>query len=294
MADKEWVPPPRIEDLYARTNGNQFAGINQPTAGVRREAALESGSEALQLYSLATPNGWKVGILLEELQAAYDAHVVNIGAGEQFTSGFVGVNPNSKIPALIDQDGPNGKAIAIMESGAIMLYLAEKYQRFIPNDARERCECLQWLFWQVGGQGPMTGNFGHFKVYAPPGEVEARDYGVARYGMEVQRLCSVLELHLAGHGDFSGNPNLRSAGPRDFLVGETYTIADMACFPWAYMLWGRGYNRPGQPDAKDFLGLERYPNLKAWVDRIAQRPAVQRGIRVCNGSPKPWMKDSKL
>eukprot|EP00435_Cladocopium_sp_Y103_P042764 s872_g11.t2 len=266
----------------------------------------ESTNGALQrlwLYSLATPNGWKVGILLEELDVAYDAHVVNIGAGEQFSSGFVGANPNSKIPALIDHDGPKGKAIAIMErhsgtilmdskgrcsnaladrdgeSGAIMLYLAEKHQRFIPTDARERCECLQWLFWQVAGQGPMTGNFGHFKVYAPDHEVEARDYGVARYGMEVQRLCSVLELHLSGLGDFSGAA--AQGSPREFLVGGSYSIADMACFPWVYMLYGKGYNRPGQPDAKDFLGLQRYPQLKAWVDRIAARPAVQRGIRVC-------------
>lgn len=287
-----WVPPQRIEDLYERTNGNQFASINRPTAGARYKADLDRGTENLQLYSLATPNGWKVGILLEELGVAYDAHVVNIGAGEQFSSGFVGANPNSKIPALIDHDGPKSKSIAIMESGAIMLYLAEKYQRFIPDDVRERCECLQWLFWQVGGQGPMTGNFGHFKVYAPDHEVEARDYGVARYGMEVQRLCSVLELHLGGLGDFSGMKNV-TQGPREFLVGGSYSIADMACFPWVYMLYGKGYNRPGQPDAKDFLGLQRYPQLKAWVDRIAARPAVQRGIRVCAGSPKPWLKDFK-
>ncbi|CAL1134128.1 unnamed protein product [Cladocopium goreaui] len=244
-----WVPPQRIEDLYERTSGNQFASINRPTAGARYEAKLEGGTEPLQLYSLATPNGWKVGILLEELEVAYDAHVVNIGAGEQFSSGFVGANPNSKIPALIDHDGPKSNSIAIMESGAIMLYLAEKYQRFIPHDARERCECLQWLFWQVGGQGPMTGNFGHFKVYAPDHEVEARDYGVARYGMEVQRLCSVLELHLSGLGDFSGAA-VAQGPPREFLVGGSYSIADMACFPWVYMLYGKGYNRPGQPDAK--------------------------------------------
>ncbi|CAK9098954.1 Disulfide-bond oxidoreductase YghU (GSH-dependent disulfide-bond oxidoreductase YghU) (GST N2-2) (Organic hydroperoxidase), partial [Durusdinium trenchii] len=299
MADAQrphWVPPSHIEDLYNRTDGNQFAGINQPTAGPRYEAELPKGSAPLQLYSLATPNGWKIGILLEELGVSYDAHVVNIGVGEQFSSGFVGANPNSKIPALIDHEGPDGSPMAIMESVAMMLYLAEKCQAFYPSNPRERCECLQWLFWQVGGQGPMTGNFGHFKVYAPSHEVDARNYGVARYGMEVQRLCSVLDRHLAGHGDFSGDTKKPGTSSRAYLVGDQYSIADMACFPWAYMLWGKGYNRPDQPDAKDFLGLEKYVHLKAWVDRIAARPAVQRGIRVCAGSPKPWLKkdSSKL
>eukprot|EP00931_Biecheleriopsis_adriatica_P120952 TRINITY_DN96039_c0_g1_i1.p1 TRINITY_DN96039_c0_g1~~TRINITY_DN96039_c0_g1_i1.p1 ORF type:complete len:308 (-),score=46.09 TRINITY_DN96039_c0_g1_i1:5-928(-) len=301
-----WVPPKHIEDLYSKTEGNKFAGLNQPTAGPRYEAALEIGPKGdvsaaapLQLYSTATPNGWKVGILLEELGANYDAHVVKL-SGEQFSSGFVGVTPNSKIPALLDREGPGGKPFAVMESGAIMIYLAEKHkcEDFFPSDRRLRFECLQWVFWQVGGQGPMTGNFGHFKVYAPPQESSARNYGVARYGMEVQRLCSVLERHLAGLGDFAGSPELRQEGARKYLVGDRYTIADMACFPWAYMLWGKGYNRPGQPDAKDFLSLDKYTHLKAWVDRIAERPAVQRGIRVCAGSPKPWLekqaKSSKL
>eukprot|EP00913_Durusdinium_trenchii_P012304 g11553.t1 len=177
---------------------------------------------------------------------------------------------------------------------AMMLYLAEKCQAFYPSNPRERCECLQWLFWQVGGQGPMTGNFGHFKVYAPSHEVDARNYGVARYGMEVQRLCSVLDRHLAGHGDFSGDTKKPGTSSRAYLVGDQYSIADMACFPWAYMLWGKGYNRPDQyfddrppsvrdpvTELDDFLGLEKYVHLKAWVDRIAARPAVQRGIRVC-------------
>ncbi|CAJ1429582.1 unnamed protein product [Effrenium voratum] len=262
---KPWVPPDRIEDLYQRTDGNQFVGINRPAAGPRYEAALERGAAALQLYSLATPNGWKVGILLEELAVEYDAHVINIGAGQQFSSGFVGATPNSKIPALVDREGPDGQPMAIMESAAIMIYLAEKLNcdEFYPTDPRLRYECLQWLFWQSAGQGPMTGNFGHFKVYAPDEQVEARNYGVARYGMEVQRLCSVLDRHLAGCGDFSGEANTSS--PREFLVGDRYTIADMACFPWAYMLWRSGYNRPGQPDAKDFLGMDKYTHLKAWI-----------------------------
>mmetsp|Transcript_171019 Transcript_171019/g.548023 ORF Transcript_171019/g.548023 Transcript_171019/m.548023 type:complete len:312 (+) Transcript_171019:56-991(+) len=289
----KWIPPERIEDLYKATDGNSFTGINQPTAGPRSESPLPRGETPFQLYSLATPNGWKVGILLEELGIAYDAHVINIGKGEQFSSGFVGASPNSKIPAAVDFDGPGGEPMALMEGAAIMLYLCEKYpdRGFCPSDVRLRSECLQWLFWQVGSQGSMTGNFGHFMVYAPPGQVDARNYGVARYGMEVQRLLDVLERHLAGIGDFRGSPGRCASGPRTFLVGEAYSVADMACLPWVLMLRGTGYDRPGQPRARDFLGLGRYPNVSAWVDRLASRPAVQRGMRVCAGSPKPWLKD---
>lgn len=297
--EAKWVPPPKIEDLYAKTAGNNFSGVNAPTAGPRNDTALKVGDgegepAALQLYSLATPNGWKVGILLEELGVPYDAHVVNIGRGEQFTAGFVGANPNSKIPALIDHDGPGHEPLAIMEGGAILVYLAEKFpgHGFLPADPRLRAECLQWAFWQVGGQGPMTGNFGHFMVYAPPDAAGARDYGVARYGMEVQRLTDVLERHLAGYGDFKGSAALRKEGPRKYLVGDTFTIADMACFPWVQTVRGRGYNRPGQPDAKDFLSFDRYKNVIAWADRILERPAVYRGMRVCAGSPKPWLQEA--
>eukprot|EP00746_Dinoflagellata_sp_MGD_P010935 gnl/MRDRNA2_/MRDRNA2_122768_c0_seq1.p1 gnl/MRDRNA2_/MRDRNA2_122768_c0~~gnl/MRDRNA2_/MRDRNA2_122768_c0_seq1.p1 ORF type:complete len:305 (+),score=40.09 gnl/MRDRNA2_/MRDRNA2_122768_c0_seq1:80-994(+) len=294
-SEKKWVPPQTIEELYSATAGNQFASINAPTAGPRNETRLERGEAPFQLYSLATPNGWKVGILLEELDIPYDAHVIMIGAGTQFTAGFVGATPNSKIPAAIDYDGPDGKPIALMESAAIMLYLCEKYPEkgFLPTNPRLRYECMQWLFWQMAGQGPMTGNFGHFMVYAPAHEVEARNYGVARYGMEVQRLNDVLERHLAGYGDFRGDSSLRKEGPRTYLVGEHYTVADMACFCWAKMLRGKGYDRDGQPRAHDFLGFAKYKNVNAWIDRIESREAVKRGIRVCAGKPKPWLEEDE-
>lgn len=291
---RKWVPPATIEELYHATYGGNFAGINRPTAGLRSQALLPRGDAPFQLYSLATPNGWKVGILLEELGIPYDAHVVNIGAGEQFTSGFVGASPNSKIPAAVDYEGPGAAPLAIMEGAAIMLYLCEKHPEkgFLPQDPRLKSECLQWLFWQVGSQGPWTGNFGHFMVYAPADMVEARDYGVARYGMEVQRLWDVLDRHLAGYGDFRGDHGLRREGPRSYLVGERYTVADMACLPWALMLRGKGYNREGQPHAQDFLGLAKYKHLGAWMDRLAARPEVQRGMRVCSGgSAKPWLQE---
>jgi len=289
-AEKKWTPPPRIEELYKSTDGNNFSSINRPTAGPRSDSLLQRGSATLQLYSLATPNGAKVGILLEELGVAYDAHVVNIGAGDQFTAGFVGANPNSKIPALIDHDGPSHEPLAIMESLAIMLYLCEKYpeKEFLPTDVRLRSECMQWIFFQGAGQGPMTGNYGHFMVYAPPNKLETRDYGVARYGMEVQKYCDVLDRHLAGYGDFRGNAGMRTEGARSFWWNN-YTVADMALFPWARMLRTKGYDRPGQPRTQDFLGFEKYKHLNAWIDRIEARAAVQRGLRVCAGSPKPWL-----
>eukprot|EP00940_MAST-03C_sp_MAST-3C-sp2_P000038 g38.t1 len=289
----EWVPPRKIEDLYVKTEGNMFSSINRPTAGWRNSRELPRGSAPFQLYSLATPNGWKVGILLEELNVSYDAHIINIGLGEQFSRGFLGANPNSKIPAAIDYDTLDGKPIALMESAAIMIYLSEKYDRFMPRDSRLRMECLQWMFFQTGSQGPNTGNFGHFYVYAPPTAVDARNYGVARYGMEVQRICDVLDRHLSGLGNFSGKSTMRPKGPRDFLVGDMYTVADMCLFPWAYMLRKRGYDRPGQSKARDFLSISKYKYLTRWLDRIAARPAVQRGIRVCHGSPKPWLERKK-
>eukprot|EP00927_Polykrikos_kofoidii_P009739 TRINITY_DN14080_c0_g1_i1.p1 TRINITY_DN14080_c0_g1~~TRINITY_DN14080_c0_g1_i1.p1 ORF type:complete len:308 (-),score=36.73 TRINITY_DN14080_c0_g1_i1:196-1119(-) len=292
-AEKKWTPPATIEELFSKTGGNMFASVNAPTAGPRDNSKLERGSAPFQLYSLATPNGWKVGILLEELGIPYDAHFVNIGTGQQFSEGFVGANPNSKIPAAIDYDGPGGEPIALMESIAIMIYLCEKHPEkgFLPSDPRLRSECMQWLSWQTAGQGPMSGNFGHFMVYAPSGKVEARDYGVARYGMEVQRLCDVLERHLAGYGDFKGNAGMRKEGPRTYLVGEQYTVADMACIPWALTIRGKGYDRPGQPRAKDFLGFTKYKHLNEWLDRIASRIQVKRGMTVCAGEGKPWLKE---
>lgn len=208
-----WTPPAKVEELFAAASGNKFAGINQPTSGAREEKPLERGSAPFQLYSIATPNGQKVGIMLEELQelglADYDAFAIGLG-GAQFGSGFVGVNPNSKIPAAVDYDTPDGKPLELFESGSIVLYLAEKFKKFLPSDFRGRAECMNWAFWQMAGQGPMTGNFGHFFVYAPADKCETRSYGAARYGMEVQRLCHVLDTHLS---------------TRKYIVGEEYSIA---------------------------------------------------------------------
>eukprot|EP00929_Paragymnodinium_shiwhaense_P045632 TRINITY_DN23289_c0_g1_i1.p1 TRINITY_DN23289_c0_g1~~TRINITY_DN23289_c0_g1_i1.p1 ORF type:complete len:316 (+),score=48.39 TRINITY_DN23289_c0_g1_i1:173-1120(+) len=302
-----WYRPDRIEDLYTATSDNTFITINAPTAGPRQQQALKLGDEnnkeaqpaALQLYSLSTPNGWKVGMMLEEMGVPYDAHVINIGRGDQFTSGFVGVTPNSKIPALLDLDGVgDGKPLAIMEGAAIMMHLGAKYpeHNLLPADPRLRSECLQWLFFQVGSQGPMTGNFGHFLVYAPEDAIEARDYGVARYGMDVQRLAHVLERHLAGYGDFQGSCEMRPEGARSYLVGDAYSIADMACWPWVQALVGKGYNREGQAPSREFMRVNRYPNLLAWHKRILDKPSTYRGMRVCsNGKTKPWLlKQSKL
>jgi len=269
-----WSPPPKIEDLFAATAGNKFSGINSPVAGARTQQDLPVGNAPIQLYSLATPNGQKVSILLEELGIDYDAHVINIGKGDQFSSGFVGVNPNSKIPALVDKDGPGGEPISLFESASISMYLAEKYKKFIPSHPRLRQEVLNWVFWQMGGQGPMTGNFGHFFVYAPPDKVEARNYGVARYGMEVQRLMSVLDRHLEG---------------KTYLVGEEYTLADIMCFPWAHML-RIYYKHASGIGANDFLSIDKYKNVQGWVERILARSAVARGLKVCSeGLGKPWL-----
>jgi len=278
MSGAAWRPPAKIEALYASQQGNAFASVNAPTAGPRKQQPLPQGSAPLQLYSLATPNGQKISILLEELGVAYDAWPITIAAGEQFTSGFVELNPNSKIPALRDLEGPDNKPLNLFESGAIMLYLAEKFGRFIPRDPRKRAECLCWVFWQVGGQGPMTGNFGHFMVYAPENKHEARDYGVARYGMEVQRLCSVLDRHLSDG--------------RQFIVGEEYTIADMICVTWINTL-RRFYEHPSGIGAREFLSIDCYKYINAWADRLFERPAVRRGMRVCsNGVGKPWLTEA--
>ncbi len=198
----EWVPPPLLRDTLDATDGNMFVGLNSPTAGPRTPEPLPRGAAPFQLYSVATPNGQKIGIVLEELGVDYDAHYISL-AGQQFSQGFYDVNPNSKIPAAVDNSGSrNGlPEVRLFESGSIAMYLAEKHGRFIPRDPVRRAECLSWVFWQVGGQGPMVGNFGHFMVYAPPNANEARSYGVARYGMEVQRLCSVLDLHLQRPGN---------------------------------------------------------------------------------------------
>lgn len=202
--------------------------------------------------------------------------VCDISKGEQFTSGFVGVNPNSKIPCAVDRAGPGGSPISLFESASIVLYLADKHKQFMPEDFRMRTEVMNWVFWQMAGQGPMTGNFGHFFVYAPKDKLETRDYGVARYGMEVQRLMSVLDKHLEG---------------RTYMVGEQYTIADIVCFPWAHQVLV-GYIHGSGRTAAEFLTASQYKNVVAWVERLKLRPAVQRGLTVCkNGVGKPWLMD---
>jgi len=274
---EEWAPPAKVEEVFPVLAGNNFSSINAPTAGARTQKDLPVGPAPFQLYSLATPNGQKPGILLEELGIDYDAHVVLLN-GEQFTSGFVAVNPNSKIPAAVDKEGPDGHPINLFESVSILLYLADKYNRFIPADKRLRQEVINWLFWQIGGQGPMTGNFGHFMAYAPPDKKDARNYGVARYGMEVQRLCSVLENHLA---------------TRKYMVGEEYTIADIAIYPWFNQL-RTGYNHKSGIGANAFLSVSQYKHVNEWADRIADRPAVKRGVTVCSGGKgKPWLEVKK-
>eukprot|EP00656_Telonema_subtile_P052403 TRINITY_DN7304_c0_g2_i2.p1 TRINITY_DN7304_c0_g2~~TRINITY_DN7304_c0_g2_i2.p1 ORF type:complete len:283 (-),score=64.01 TRINITY_DN7304_c0_g2_i2:118-966(-) len=274
----DWAPPASIEELIAQgsTEGNKFSGINSPVAGARTPDPLPAGAAPFQLYSLATPNGQKVGILLEELGLEYDAHVSNIGRGDQFSAGFVALNPNSKIPCALDKQ----TGVRLFESGAIALYLADKHKRFIPSDPGLRAECINWIMWQTSGQGPMSGNFGHFFVYAPGGAGQARSYGAERYGMEVQRLCSVLDQHLAG---------------KQFICGDMYTIADMMCLPWFDQIRNpKGYLHPNGVGAKQFLSPHRYTHLNAWADRLLQRPQVQRGMLVCRKYGKPWMHDHRF
>lgn len=210
----------------------------------------------IQLYSLATPNGQKVSIALEEMELPYDAHLVNISKGEQFTEEFIKINPNSKIPAIVDPTGPDGFPLAIMESGAILMYLAEKSQKFLSTDPRLRSETLQWLFFQVGGVGPMFGQFGHFHKYAP----EKLPYAMERYKKETQRLLSVLDKRLQG---------------RTYLVGNEYTIADMATVPWVVCL-DEFY------EARELLELDRFENVTAWVERVISRPKTAIGRKVCS------------
>ncbi|MEL6899964.1 MAG: glutathione S-transferase C-terminal domain-containing protein [Cyanobacteria bacterium J06606_4] len=212
--------------------------------------------ERIQLYSLGTPNGQKVSVALEEMALPYEAHKVNILKGEQFTEDFIEINPNSKIPAIVDPQGPNGEPFAVFESGAILVYLAEKSGKFLPSDPAARSECLQWLFFQVGGVGPMFGQFGHFYKYAK----EKVPYGIERYQTETRRLLGVLDKRLQG---------------RDFLLGADYTIADMAIFPWVGSLdWGL--------HAAETLQLKDFSAVMAWCDRCQQRPASARGLDVLN------------
>ena len=251
--------PPKIW-TWDRENGGRYAGVNRPTAGATHERALPVGRHPLQLYSLATPNGQKVTILLEELLelghegAEYDAWLIRITEGDQFGSGFVAVNPNSKIPAMVDRGG--AQPIRIFESGAILLYLAEKFGEFLPKDVKTRTECLSWLFWQMGSAPYLGGGFGHFYVFAP---IKIR-YAIDRFTMEVKRQLDVLDRRLA---------------ETPFLAGDAYTIADIATWPWyGSLVQGALY------EAGDFLQVQDYKNVRRWADTIAARPAVRRGRRV--------------
>jgi GST-like protein len=258
MADAEYVPP-KIW-VWNKENGGQFANINRPIAGPTHDTELPVGRHPLQLYSLATPNGVKVTILLEELLALghagaeYDAWLIRID-GEQFGSGFVAVNPNSKIPALLDRSGP--VPFPVFESGAILLHLAEKFGDFLPRDPAKRAETLSWLFWQMGSAPYLGGGFGHFYAYAPV----KLEYAIDRYAMEVKRQLDVLDRRLADN---------------EYLAGDDYTIADMAVWPWYGMLAKNlAYN-----DGGEFLSVQDYVNVQRWTDQIAARPAVQRGRMV--------------
>ncbi len=268
MTDPTYTPPEVW--TYDEENGGKFASINRPTAGAREEKELPVGDNPFQLYSLATPNGVKVTIMLEELLEAghsgaeYDAYTINIGDGDQFTSGFVAVNPNSKIPALLDRSGDT--PIRVFESGAILVHLAEKFGAFLPTEAAARAETLSWLFWQVASGPFIGGGFGHFYAYAP----EKYEYPINRYAMETKRIFDVADQRLA---------------QSRFLAGDDYTIADMANFPWlAPFTTGGIYN-----DASRFLSIHEYTNVKRWVDEIAARPAVRRG-RIVN---KAWGEDNE-
>ena len=255
---EQWQPPKVW--VWETKNGGAFANINRPVSGATHEQDLPVGDHPLQLYSLATPNGVKVTVMLEELlamgisEAEYDAWLINIGEGEQFSSGFVGVNPNSKIPALVDRSGDEPQRV--FESGAILLYLAEKFGAFLPTDIRGRTETLNWLFWQMGSAPSVGGGFGHFYNYAP----EKFEYPINRYTMETKRLLDVLDKQLAHH---------------EFISGETYTIADMATWPWmGNLVLGRLY------DAAEFLEVDSYQHVQRWAKAIDARPAVQRGRMV--------------
>jgi GST-like protein len=259
MNDSPAYSPPTVW-TWNKMNGGQFANINRPMAGATHEKELPIGRHPLQLYSMATPNGVKVTVMLEELLelghrgADYDAWPIRISEGDQFGSGFVAVNPNSKIPALMDRSGP--APIRVFESGSILLYLAEKFGAFLPEDAASRTECLSWLFWQMGSAPYLGGGFGHFYAYAPI-KIE---YAIDRFAMEVKRQLDVLDRRLT---------------QSEYLAGGAYTIADIATWPWyGGLAKGRLYG------AAEFLQVQEYRQVQRWADAIARRPAVQRGRKV--------------
>jgi GST-like protein len=259
MSTSSEYTPPKVW-TWDKPNGGQFANINRPVAGATHEKELPVGRHPIQLYSLATPNGQKVTIMLEELLALgktgaeYDAWLIRINNGDQFGSGFVAINPNSKIPAMVDRSGR--KPIRVFESGAILLYLAEKFGAFLPTEPAERAECFSWLFWQMGSTPYIGGGFGHFYAYAPT-KIE---YAVDRFAMETKRLMDVLDRRLA---------------ESEYVAGPRYTIADMAIWPW----YG-GLARANSYGAGEFLSVQDYRHVLRWADAIAARPAVKRGRMV--------------
>ena len=266
MTDTPEYTPPKVWS-WIKPNGGRFENINRPTSGATHEKELPVGRHPLQLYSLGTPNGVKVTIMLEELLALghkgaeYDAWLIRIGEGDQFGSGFVAANPNSKIPALVDRSGPN--PIRVFETGAILMYLAEKFGEFLPTEAAARAECLSWLFWQMGSAPYLGGGFGHFYAYAPT-KIE---YAIDRFAMETKRLLDVLDRRLAEN---------------EYVAGSEYTIADMANFPW----YG-GLAKGWLYGAAEFLDVQSYKNVQRWADILLERPAVKRGRMVNRLSGEP-------
>jgi GST-like protein len=266
MSDAPAYAPPAVW-TWDKESGGRFASINRPIAGPTHEKALPVGKHPLQLYSLATPNGVKVTVMLEELlalghsSAEYDAWLINIGNGDQFGSGFVEVNPNSKIPALMDRSGP--KPIRVFESGAILIHLAEKFGEFLPTEPAARAETMSWLMWLMGSAPYLGGGFGHFYAYAP----SKMEYPINRFAMEVKRQLDVLDRRLA---------------ESEYLGGSDYTIADMATWPW-YGALAKGLVY----EAGEFLSVQDYKNVQRWTDQIAARPAVKRGRMVNRAFGEP-------
>lgn len=262
MSETEYVPPKIWE--WEAESGGRFANINRPIAGATHDKELPIGEHPYQLYSLGTPNGVKVTVMLEELLALghegaeYDAWLINIGEGDQFGSGFVDINPNSKIPAMMDRSGK--QPVRLFESASMLVHLAEKFDAFLPHDGQPRAETFNWLFWQMGSAPYLGGGFGHFYAYAP----SKMEYPINRFAMEVKRQMDVLDRHLAEH---------------DYLAGKDYTIADMATWPWyGALASGLLY------DSAEFLQVQEYKNLNRWAKQIADRPAVKRGSIV----NRPW------
>src|SRR4051812_13789938 len=272
MSDTSEYTPPKVW-VWNKPSGGRFANINRPISGPTHDKELPVGRHPLQLYSQGTPNGVKVTVMLEELLALghsgaeYDAWLIEIGKGDQFGSGFVAINPNSKIPALLDRSG--ARPLRVFESGSILLYLAEKFSALLPKDAATRTEALNWLFWQMGSAPYLGGGFGHFYAYAP----SKIEYAIDRFAMEVKRQLDVLDRHLAEH---------------QYMAGSEYSIADVAIWPW----YG-GLVRGVLYGAAEFLSVQDYKHVNRWTNAIAERPAVQRGRMVnrTQGDPKSQLRE---